>query len=120
MSKQSIYLDDHFEEKVRAIAQREGRSISDVIRKRVELSFQYERKELSLKKLENQMNAMYAIIEILADEISYVNGATKESTKSIDKIRMAGFENAEKINKIVDLVKKSFVNNNKLIERNYL
>lgn len=112
MSKQSIYLDDHFEEKIRAIAHRECRSISDVIRKRVEWSFKYERKELSLKKLENQMHTLYAIIEVLAGEIAFVSGVAKENIKSNKDVVKVGFENAEKIQKIINLYRKSISDDN--------
>jgi len=109
MSKQSIYLDDYFETKIRNIAQKEGRSISEVIRKRVEMSFEYERKKISVQNLENQINAVYAVLEILAGEVAYVSGATVESTKSHENIHLAALRNSEKIQKVINLIRSRVV-----------
>lgn len=108
MGKQSIYLNDKFEDEVRNIASQEGSSISDVIRRRVEWSFTFERKEAHLQKLEEKIEAIYALLSKLAGGLGYLVGATKESTKSYEKIRLEGTAYEEEMKLLLSLLRKNF------------
>lgn len=118
MGKQSIYLNDQYEDEVRDLAMKEGCSISEIIRRSVESNLKNKRHDESIKKLERKLNnvedkvdALFSLFDLLSGEIAYISGATRASTKSIDDIcqEATRFENS--VRRMVTALRKNFERN---------
>lgn len=105
MAKQTIYLKDEIEDKIREVSNNEGRPISEIIRRRIEASFKQE--EL-VNRLEKKIDAIFSMFELLSCELGYIAGATRASTKNMEGIRHEGekFENI--VRHTTSILKKGF------------
>lgn len=108
MGKQSIYLNDKFEDEIRNVAMKEGRSVSEVIKHRIESNFKYHQHDQRLKKMEEKINAIYSLLDLLAGELGYVAGAMRASTKSIEHVKLEGATYENHVRRTASALRKNF------------
>ena len=106
LAKQTIYLKNELEDRIRAISSREGKPISEVIRQRLESSFE---QESLIERLENKVDAIFATLHLLAGDIGYVAGATRASTKSYENIFGEGSNQEQTILNTLNVLSKQFI-----------
>lgn len=105
MAKQTIYLKDAIEDKIREVANREGRPVSEVIRRRVESSF---RQEELIDRLESKIDSIYAALQFLSADFGYTAGAMRASTRSIEAVRIEGATHENTVKHTIHALGKTF------------
>lgn len=108
MGKHTIYLSDKLETEIRATAQKEGWSLTDVVRKRLETGaaqLQYQQK---VENLEKKIDIIYALIDLTAGDMGYVIGATRASTCTIEDIAHEGHKHESYVKRIAAALKINF------------
>lgn len=105
MSKQTIYLKDDIEDKIREVSNREGRPISEVIRRRVESSF---RQEELIDRLESKIDSIYAALQFLSADLGYTAGAMRASTRGMEAVRIEGATHENTVKQTISSLGQKF------------
>jgi len=108
MGKHTIYLNQKLEDEIRDLATKEGWSLTDIIRKRLENASRQDRYHQKVESLENKVDAIYALLDLLAGEIGYTAGATRASTRTYGDIVREGLLSESYLKSTASALKKNF------------
>lgn len=108
MKRYTVYLNEQLDGELRDISEREGTSLNELLRRRLETSLRASRSEIRIKTLEGKVDAIYAVLDLMAGELGYVAGATRASTKNHEQIRNEGVLLESHIKRITTVLSKSF------------
>lgn len=78
MSKFTIYLSDRLERDIRAASRESGFSMTEVLRKRIQASYM----EQNIERIEDKIDAIFALMELILGDVGYIAGATRAGTKN--------------------------------------